>query len=216
MERTNETPVHQDHTTDFTVLSREKSPHDPARTVALALIGLAGGVFGAFAMNVYARTARVFNEGREVPGAAAGSDRDGRGVQPPQAQARAENDAATRVGTAAYEAVIRHEPDRTTQHRLGSAVHYAFGAAAGTIYALASEELPMLRKGFGSFYGTLVWAIADEGFIPALGLSREPRDIPADVHAYALSGHCVYGAALECVRRLGTHVWKRYRFEPEP
>ena len=74
----------------------------------------------------------------------------------------------------------------------------------------------MLRKGFGSFYGTLVWAIADEGVIPAFGLSREPRDVSADVHAYALSGHCVYGAALECVRRLGTHAWDRYRSPLSP
>jgi hypothetical protein len=216
MDRTNETPEHQEQSTVFTVTTREKSFEDPTRTLALALIGLAGGILGAFAMNVYARTARVFNEEREVPGAAPGSDRDGRGVQPAQARDRAENDAATRVGTAAYKAVMRREPDRTTERRLGSAVHYAFGAAAGTIYALASEDLPMLRKGFGSFYGSLVWAIADEGFIPAIGLSREPRNMPADVHAYALSGHCVYGAALECVRRLGTHAWDRYRSPLSP
>jgi len=210
MTRINEAPEHQEHSTGSTLMPRIGF-EDPARTLALAVIGLAGGVVGAFAMNVYARTARVFNEEREVPGAAPGRDRDGRGVQPAQARDRAENDAATRVGTAAYETVMRHEPDPATEPRLGNAVHYAFGAAAGTIYALASEELPMLRKGFGSFYGSLVWAIADEGFIPALGLSREPRDLPADVHAYALSGHCVYGAALECVRRLGTHAWERYR-----
>src|SRR3954469_11431134 len=138
MDPANETPRHQEDSTPFTVLAREKTPHDSAHTLALALIGLAGGVVGAFAMNVYARTARVFNEEREVPGAAPGHDRDGRGVQPAQASDRAENDAATRVGTAAYETVMRQEPDPATEHRLGSAVHYAFGAAAGTIYALAS------------------------------------------------------------------------------
>src|SRR4051812_15038739 len=135
MTRTNETPEHQEHSTGFTVMPRETRFEDPARILALAVIGLAGGVVGAFAMNVYARTARVFNGEREVPGAAPGSDRDGRGVQPAQARDRAENDAATRVGTVAYETMMRDEPEPATERRLGGAVHYAFGAAAGTIYA---------------------------------------------------------------------------------
>jgi len=169
------------------------------------LIGLTGGVLGSLAMNVYSRVVRSANDGQEAVGAAPGSDRDGRGMQPSQAEGRAEQDAAVRVGAAAYRTVVGREPDTATERRLGTLAHYAFGASAGAIYAVASDNLPALRKGFGSFYGSLVWAIADEGVVPALGLSRSPRELPVSVHAYSLSGHCIYGMTLECVRRLATY-----------
>jgi uncharacterized membrane protein YagU involved in acid resistance len=93
-------------------------------------------------------------------------------------------------------------PDRAVEQRLGTAAHYGFGAAAGLAYALASHGAPSLRAGFGLVYGTLVWALADEAAMPALGLSRGPRELPLGVHAYALGGHWVYGATLECVTRV--------------
>ena len=51
----------------------------------------------------------------------------------------------------------------------------------------------------GESFG-LVWAIADEGLMPALNLSRSPRQLSAGMHAYSLLGHAVYGSALECAR----------------
>jgi hypothetical protein len=38
--------------------------------------------------------------------------------------------------------------------------------------------------------------------MPALGLSRSPREQSAGMHAYSLAGHWIYGATLEAVRRL--------------
>src|SRR4051812_20354686 len=196
-------PTHDsgDRDRHMAVLPRQT---EASRILRLGLIGLAGGVLGSLAMNVYSRVVRSAN-GQEAAGAAPGSDRDGRGVQPSQAEGRAGQDAAVRVGAAAYRTVVHREPDTATERRLGTLAHYAFGASAGAIYAVASDNLPALRKGFGSFYGGLVWAIADEGVVPALGLSRSPRELPVSVHAYSLSGHCIYGMTLECVRRLATY-----------
>ncbi len=87
---------------------------------------------------------------------------------------------------------------------LGTGAHYAFGAALGVIYAIGSNRAPALRTGWGVLYGSFVWAIADEGAMPALGLSRGPRELPVGVHAYALAGHWAYGAALEGSMRLLT------------
>jgi uncharacterized membrane protein YagU involved in acid resistance len=162
-----------------------------------ATAGLAGGLIGALAMNVFARVVRTSNHGLEAPGAAPGSDRDGRGMQPPQARARADQDAAVQAGTAVYRSVTGRAPDRATGRWLGTGAHYTFGAALGVVYALGSSRAPALRAGFGVFYGSLVWAIADEGAMPALGLSRGPRELPLGVHGYALAGHWVYGATLE-------------------
>jgi uncharacterized membrane protein YagU involved in acid resistance len=170
------------------------------------MIGAAGGVLGARAMNLYAHGVRSINHGREAAGAAPGTDRDGRGMQPPQAQHRADQDAAVRIAAAAYRAVSGHHPSRAAQLSIGSAVHYGFGAATGIFYVVASDRVPGLRRCFGTLYGSLVWAIADEGVMSALGLSRGPRELPMGVHAYALCGHWIYGATLEGVRRLGRRM----------
>ncbi len=166
-----------------------------------AVVGLAGGLLGALAMNLFARAVVNTGNGREADGAAPGGDRAGRGAQPPQAEGHAGDDAAVRVGTAAYRAVTGDEPAREARPWLGSAAHYGFGAGAGMCYALFAGRAPVIRAGFGTLYGTLVWAFADEGVVPALGLSRGPRQLPAGVHLYSLCGHWVYGATLHAVVR---------------
>jgi uncharacterized membrane protein YagU involved in acid resistance len=45
-----------------------------------------------------------------------------------------------------------------------------------------------------------VWLLADEGIVPALGLSKGPKDYPLSTHAYAFASHLVYGIATEVVR----------------
>lgn len=167
-----------------------------------AAAGLAGGLLGALAMNLYARGIRAGNRGFEAGGAAPGTDRDGRGMQPPQACIRAEEDAAVQAGSAVYRSLTGHGPDRKTRTRMGIAAHYAFGATLGVLYGAGLQRAPALRAGFGLLYGTMVWVIADETAMPALGLSRGPRDLPAGVHAFALAGHWVYGATLEGSMRL--------------
>jgi hypothetical protein len=56
------------------------------------------------------------------------------------------------------------------------------------------------------------WAAADEGVLPAAGLSKKPSEIPLGVHVYALGGYLVYGATLETCRRIAGRVmdaWDR-------
>jgi hypothetical protein len=165
------------------------------------LVGLAGGVLGALAMNTFAHAVNTVSGGREADGAAPGGDRVGRGVQPPQADGRAENDAATRLGTVAYRAVSGSQPSPAARSWLGRGMHYAFSASLGVCYALVARRVPALRAGYGTLYGAAVWMVADEMIVPAMGLSRGPRQLPVGVHAYALAGHLVFGATLEAVMR---------------
>jgi uncharacterized membrane protein YagU involved in acid resistance len=82
----------------------------------------------------------------------------------------------------------------------------------GANYMLASEKAPDLRRGYGTVYGSLVWAAADEGALPAAGLSKKPGEMPLTVHAYALGAHWVYGATLEACRRVAAALidaWER-------
>jgi uncharacterized protein DUF1440 len=168
------------------------------------MLGIAGGLLGASAMNLFARGVVALGQGREAPGAAPGPDREGRGVQPPQSATTADQDATVLAGTAAFRAITGEEPDPRAQQRLGSAAHYAFAAGAGLTYALLALAWPAITSARGAAYGTLVWAAADEGIVPALGLSRGPQEIDAGVHAYALLGHFVFGATLDAVLRYGS------------
>jgi uncharacterized membrane protein YagU involved in acid resistance len=139
--------------------------------------------------------------GREAEGAAPGDDRVGRGVQPPQAIGTADEDAAVRAGTVAYRTLTSQHPGPATQSWLGVAAHYTFSGMAGVCYTGAADRAPSIRAGYGTLYATAVWAIADEGITPALGLSRGPRQLPIGVHVYAVAGHGVYGVTLEFATR---------------
>jgi hypothetical protein len=166
-------------------------------------LGAIGGLAGAYAMNAFARLVSRVQGGREAEGAAPGGDRAGRGVQPPQAEGTAADDAAVRAGASAYRTVTGRHPRPSTRPRLGSAAHYAFSAIAGCTYVWLADRLPALRAGYGTAYGTVVWALADETVTPALGLSRGPRELPPGVHLFALAGHWVFGATLDATLRIG-------------
>jgi uncharacterized membrane protein YagU involved in acid resistance len=176
----------------------------PHVDVKLAVIGAVSGIVAAMAMDTFARLMRGVNGGAEAPGATPGGERDAKGAQPAQAQGSGGEDATVKIGTAAFEAVAGYRPSRETRQWLGTLAHYGFSAAVGMNYVIASERAPDLRRGYGTVYGSLVWAAADEGAVPAMGLSKKPTEIPAGVHAFALSAHWVYGATLEACRRIAS------------
>jgi uncharacterized membrane protein YagU involved in acid resistance len=109
-----------------------------------------------------------------------------------------------RTGKIVYHALTGYQPSRDVEAWLGTGAHYAFGAALGVCYGLASRRVPSLRAGVGVLYGTLVWAVADEAVIPAAGLSRPAEALPPGLHLYAWCGHWIYGATLETVMRMAT------------
>ena len=174
----------------------------------MPIAGLAGGLLGALTTNLYARALSRVTGGHEARGAAPGRDRSGRGMQPPQALDRADRDAAVQVGSLAYKVTTSRTPPPASKVQLGAAAHYTFSATVGLIYGVLAARYPAIRSGFGVMYGTLVWAIADEGVVPALGLSRSPRELSAGIHLYSLIGHAIFGATLEGVRRLGCREHK--------
>lgn len=187
----------------------------------LAVIGAVSGIVAAIAMDSFSRCARAMSRGRrEAPGATPGRERDAKGAQPAQAKQSADEDATVKVGTAVFRSVAGYTPSKEAQQWLGTAAHYAFSAAVGANYLLASEHAPDLRRGYGTIYGSLVWAAADEGVLPAVGLSKQPNQIPIGVHAYALASHWVYGATLEACRRAAAtlmNAWERSEnAKPQP
>lgn len=179
-------------------------PRGPQRSpspAAGAAIGMVAGMAGTLAMDAFAGVMAHATGGHEAEGAAPGAEREGRGVQPPQANGRAEEDATVRAGSLVFETVTGSPPAPREKLWLGTAAHYAFGAGAGLLYGLAATRTPRIRAGFGTMYGSLVWLVADQGLIPALGLSRTPRQLSPGLLAYALAGHWAFGAGLEAAFR---------------
>ena len=84
----------------------------------------------------------------------------------------------------------------------GEAVHYGMGMSSGTIYGAVAEVLPIVRAGNGLLFGAVLWWVADETAVSAVGLAKKPSAYPPSTHAYALSSHLVYGFVTETVRRI--------------
>ncbi len=112
-----------------------------------------------------------------------------------------QDDAAMRLANAISVGVFDQELTRSEKHTAGTALHYAYGISMGGLYGAAAELVPAVTAGAGLPYGASIWVVADEGVVPALGLSKSPTDYPFSIHAYALTSHFVFGLTTELVRR---------------
>lgn len=166
-----------------------------------ALAGALAGMAGALAMNQFQRLAARSGQGREADDATIGLPRTGRGPQPAQAIGSASDDATVKVANAALSVIGQELTDPSAKQVAGEFVHLAFGAINGALYGMAAELEPRVTAGAGVPFGSAVWAVADEGVVPALGLSRGPRQASPGLLAYGFLSHCVYGITTEVVRK---------------
>jgi putative membrane protein len=170
--------------------------------------GALGGLMGAWMMNRFQEAAHQNGDGREVHDAAPGAPRSGRGPQPVQSNADATQDATAQIAEAITEPVLNRPLSPDERVRGGSAVHFAFGAATGALYGAAAETWRGTATGAGIPFGLTVWAVADEGIVPALGLSRGPRTMSREALAYGLLSHVVFGLTTDAVRRVVRRTWR--------
>ncbi len=112
-----------------------------------------------------------------------------------------QDDAAMRLANAVSEAVLDRELTPEEKHAAGTVVHYAFSATTGAWYGAMAEAFPVVTAGEGLPFGAFVWVTADEGMVPAIGLSKSSEEYPYSIHLYAFASHLVYGLTTELVRR---------------
>jgi len=127
----------------------------------------------------------------------AGSQAAESSAQPSEDQ----DDATVKAAKAVSEGVFGHKLKDSEKKPAGAIVHYAFGSATGGLYGAAAELAPEVTTGLGLPFGVAFWAVADEGVVPLLGLSKGPTEYPVSTHAYALASHLVYGLTTEMTRR---------------
>ncbi len=113
----------------------------------------------------------------------------------------AHDDATERTAQTISEGLFGHQLTDREKDIAGTFGHYGFGVAAGGLYGALAELEPRVVAGRGLPFGALIWLVADEGAVPALGLSKPFAAYPFRTHAYSLAAHLVFGVTAEIVRR---------------
>jgi putative membrane protein len=112
-------------------------------------------------------------------------------------------DATMKTADRLVQSVAGHGLSTEQKKKAGPVLHYLYGAAIGGLYGGAASRFRP-AAGFGAAYGAAAWVLGDEAAVPALKLSRSPKERPLSGHLQELGAHLVYGATLEGVRRLAT------------
>jgi putative membrane protein len=168
--------------------------------------GAVGGLVASAVMNQFQALLSKLIEGEER-GHGAQSLQQG---SPPHGIARElqergiddpDDDAPERLANAIAVGLFDRELTEREKETGGTALHYAYGVSMAALYGAAAELVPSVTVGAGLPYGATVWAVADEGVVPALGLSKWPTEYPLSIHAYAFASHLIYGLTTEVVRR---------------
>jgi putative membrane protein len=152
-------------------------------------VGVAAGVVGGLVASAAMDQFQVLVKKVQKP----------QNAEPPSAEGEP---ATVRAAEGLVEPVLHRKLTEDEKKVAGPAMHYAMGAVSGGIYGAVAAAFPVAAAGFGSLFGAVLWAIADEVVVPALGLSKSPTEYPPEVHANALASHVVYGISTDLVRRL--------------
>jgi len=168
--------------------------------------GVVGGLVASALMNEFqALWVRLAGEEERSHGAQSlqkGSPRHGVGRELRERGSDDEkDDAPERLANAVSVGLTGRELTEREKETAGTALHYAYGVSMGALYGAAAELAPGVTAAAGLPFGATVWITADEGVVPALGLSKSPTEYPLSIHAYALASHLVYGLTTEVVRR---------------
>jgi uncharacterized membrane protein YagU involved in acid resistance len=189
---------------------KHKNAHGSRRRESNVWKGLAAGVVGGLVasavMNRFQALLSKLAEGEERSHGAQSMQQGhpqkglGRKLQS-EGKDDAEDDAPERLANAISVGVSGQELAEQDKEVAGVAFHYAMGATSGAMYGALAEAVPAVKVGVGVPFGAAVWLIADEGVVPALGLSKSPTEYPLSIHAYAFASHLVFGLTTELVRR---------------
>jgi len=189
---------------------QQRSERGDLRAAGNVWKGLAAGVVGGLA------AAAVMNQFQALWSRQAGGEARSHGAQSLQQgsprqgiglELRAEgkdertDDATERLANAISVKAFGRELTGREKDAAGTAFHYAMGATSGALYGAVAELAPTATAGGGLPFGVAVWLVADEGLVPAAGLSKSPTEYPLSIHAYSFASHLVFGLTAEVVRR---------------
>lgn len=103
-----------------------------------------------------------------------------------------------RIAEEAVGAVANRPPDQGEEGAVATIAHVGFGALGGAIFGglAGSLRAAPVAAALGTLFGSGVWLVSYQGWIPALGIMPPAtRDHPERVGTMVVA-HCVYGAVL--------------------
>jgi len=157
------------------------------------LAGIAGGLVASFVMNEFlAYPGKALTEAIESPFDKLHREELSDGRDATMKVADLVTETATGGRHLTYE----------EQSKAGPVIHYAFGGLMGGVYGALAEVSPAARSGFGTTFGSMLFAGADLFAVPALHLAPPLSEEPTSSLATPLAAHLVYGATTELIRRL--------------
>ena len=176
-------------------MSKEVGKH-PVRGI---LAGAIGGLVAAWVMNQF-----ITGAGPKLQQAIQSDEENQQQAKQKEQQEKdPQPDATMKTADAIVNVVTGGEHlSWEGEQKGGPIVHYTFGALMGGLYGVLAEYSPLVHSGFGTTFGSLLFAGADLVAVPALNLSGSPKDAPASSYATPLAAHLVYGATTELVRRI--------------
>jgi hypothetical protein len=168
--------------------------------------GVVGGLAAAWTMNQFQALLSKTLAGEERSHGAQsmqqGTPDEGVGAELAAEGKDEEDDTApARLANAISVGVTGRELSKGEKEFAGTVLHYAMGVTSGAIYGAVAEGLPLVTVGAGLPFGAAVWTVADEGIVPAAGLSKSPTEYPLSIHLYAFASHLVFGLTTELVRK---------------
>ena len=106
---------------------------------------------------------------------------------------------ATRVAAERLTQAAGLRPSEGQLAATEGAIHFGIGAGSGAAYGAIRPHVPAPAVARGIGFGVALWAIADEGLNPALGLTPGPTAFPWQAHARGLASHVAFGLATEAL-----------------
>lgn len=174
-------------------MSRYDGQCGHAHPVRGVLAGLLGGLAASYVMNEFQAALSKATEALK-------EEKGSRQRQRGQNQQKEEPDDATqKAADAIAVAVTSAHLTKKQKNIYGPVVHYAMGAVSGAVYGAVAECSRAARIGFGTLFGTVLFIVADEITVPALGLSKSPTEQPATAQITPWLSHLVYGITVEAV-----------------
>lgn len=70
-------------------------------------------------------------------------------------------DATMKTADKVAQSVTGHGLSKEQKKKAGPIVHYAYGTGIGALYGGAASRIKPAAAGFGTAYGTAVWALGD-------------------------------------------------------
>jgi putative membrane protein len=156
-----------------------------------ALAGAIGGLAGSGLMML----SQTLLDGRKNGSPSPQSIREGPEKEPTE-----------KMVAAISEKAIHVTPSPRAEKIGGALVHFAFGSGVGAVYGAVTELTPKTGMWVGAPVGAALWAAADLGAAPVLGLSLPPTKVPVSRHAKMLGLHLIYGFATDTVSRHIRHA----------